>query len=333
MYPDGGYRMMSKSADETEKKWDIAISFLIQDINIAEALYDKLSVGFTVFFSPRRQEEIAGTDGIEIFRQTFLAESRLNVVVYRERWGQTPWTAVEAAAIKDSCVLNQFRNIFVFNVENTHVFPPWLPHTHMRFDLGEYTLDQVIGAIKLRVAEQGGHYQPLTPLKRAELLRAEQEYEWDRSSMRSQDGIGKILGQTRELFAEIDRQCADVRAHGHLDIECEVNQQTCLLRFEGVGMIVIWHQLYSNTLDHSGLSVDEYAGHLRFNRDRGPFVHFQNPDHIKHTDYEPELSRSREYGWKLAGKSAEFIPTNAMAEKCVMQFMDLIDRERNGKLL
>jgi hypothetical protein len=333
MYPDGGYGMMSKSAGATEKKWDVAISFLIQDASIAQALYEKLSEGLTVFFSPRRQEEIAGTDGMEIFRQTFLTESRLNVVVYRERWGHTPWTAVEAAAIRDSCVQNQFRNIFVFNVEETRVFPNWLPHTHMRFDLGEYTIDQVIGAIKLRVAEQGGRYQPLTPLKRAESLKAEQEYEWERSSMRSEEGIRKIRGQVQELFAEIDRQCADVRAHGHLDIECEVNQQACILRFEGVGMIVIWQQRYMNSLDDGGLSVDEYDGHLRFNRDQGAFVHFQNPDRIKHTDYEPSLSRSREYGWQPTGKAANFIPTNAMAEKCVMQFMDLIDRERRGKLL
>jgi hypothetical protein len=59
--------MASLSADETEKKWDVAISFLIQDVAIAQALYEKLSEGLRVFFSPRRQEEIAGTDGMETF--------------------------------------------------------------------------------------------------------------------------------------------------------------------------------------------------------------------------------------------------------------------------
>jgi hypothetical protein len=324
---------MSDQEGDSERKWDVAISFLIQDVNIAQALYEKLSEGLKVFFSPRRQEEIAGGDGMEVFRQTFLDESRLNVVVYRERWGHTPWTAVEAAAIKDSCVLNQFRNIFVFNVENTRIFPKWLPHTHMRFDLGEYTIEQVVGAIKLRVAEQGGRYEPLTPLKRAELINAEQEYESAKSSMRSQEGIEKILGQIDELFAEINRQCSDVSRQGHLDIECEANgRQSCVLRFEDVGMTLNWHQRYYNSLDDSGLSVDEYRGHLRFKRDQGMFVQIQIPERTKSTVYEPELSRSRECGWKLAGRATDFIPTKTLAEKCVMQFLDLIARARGGKL-
>jgi hypothetical protein len=324
---------MNDSKVEPNRKWDVAISFLIQDINIAQVLYEKLSQGLKVFFSPRRQEEIAGADGMEIFRETFLSESRLNVVVYRERWGHTPWTAVEAAAIKDSCVLNQFRNIFVFNVENTRTFPNWLPHTHMRFDLGEYTIEQVVGAIKLRAAEQGGRYEPLTPLKRAELINAEQEYEWAKSRMRSQEGIEKILCEIDELFAEINRQCSDVSEQGHLDIECEVNgRQSCVLRFEHVGMIARWHQRYNNSLEDSGLSLDEYKGHLRFKSDQGSFVQFQIPDRIKSTVYEPELSRSREYCWKLTGRPIEIVPTKSLAEKCVMQFMELIARARSGKL-
>jgi len=324
---------MNNSHGEPNWKWDVAISFLIQDINIAQDLYEKLSEGLKVFFSPRRQEEIAGADGMEIFRQTFLSESRLNVVVYRERWGHTQWTAVEAAAIKDSCVLNQFRNIFVFNVENTRTFPNWLPHTHMRFDLGEYTIEQVVGAIKLRVAEQGGRYEPVTPIKRAELINAEQEYQWARSSMRSQEGIEKILCEVDELFEEINRQCSDVSGHGHLDIEWEVNRrQSCVLRFEHIGMIVRWYQRYNNSLEESGLSLDEYSGHLRLKRDQGMFVQFQPPDRIKSTVYEPELSRSREYCWKLAGRSTDIIPTKTLAEKCAMQFMDLVARARSGKL-
>jgi hypothetical protein len=71
---------------------------------------------------------------------------------------------------------------------------------------------------------------------------------------------------------------------------------------------------------------------LRFNRDQGAFVHFHNPDLIKRTEFQPALSRSREYGWQLTGKAADFIPTNALAEKCVMQFIDLIASERRGKL-
>ena len=79
-------------------KYDIAISFLCQDQNLAKALCDQLSNGLEVFFFSHNQEELAGSDGLESMREPFRNESRLNVVLYRPGWGKTPWTAVEEAA-------------------------------------------------------------------------------------------------------------------------------------------------------------------------------------------------------------------------------------------
>jgi hypothetical protein len=64
-------------------------------------------------------------------------------------------------------------------------------------------------------------------------------------------------------------------------------------------MVVIWQQCYGNSLDDSALSVDEYKELLRFNRDQGAFVHLRQPEQTKSTNYEPELSRACECGWKL----------------------------------
>ena len=52
-------------------KYDVAISFLFEDQNLAAAIYDKLSEGLKVFFYPRNQEELAGTDGLESMRKPF----------------------------------------------------------------------------------------------------------------------------------------------------------------------------------------------------------------------------------------------------------------------
>ena len=45
--------------------------------------------------------------------------------------------------------------------------------------------------------------------------------------------------------------------------------QSCILTDGQVGMIVIWNQQYSNTLDNSGLFVREYNGGLIFNSEMG----------------------------------------------------------------
>jgi hypothetical protein len=61
-------------------KYDVAISFLAADEPTARALADQLgSSGLSVFFFPRNQEELAGTDGMESMREPFLS-ARVAVV-------------------------------------------------------------------------------------------------------------------------------------------------------------------------------------------------------------------------------------------------------------
>ena len=140
-------------------QYDVAISFLMQDEALASAINEKLSEGLDVFFFPQKQKELAGTDGMESMREPFL-KSRISVVLYRPKWGRTPWTGVEAEAIKDACLANQFQNLFILVVEPTHDFPKWIPHHHVRFNYADYGLDQAIGAIKVRVQERGGSINP-----------------------------------------------------------------------------------------------------------------------------------------------------------------------------
>jgi len=304
--------------------YDVAISFLVRDLTLAQALRDKLSVGLNVFFFPHTQEELAGTDGLESMREPFL-NSRINVVLYREQWGNTPWTGIEAAAVKDSCLKTHYRSLFFFVVESTDVLPKWLPDTHIRLNYGEFTLDEAVGAIKLRAEEQGGHYEPMTPLKKAKLLREEERYQFERSQLKSQGGIERILGSVEALFNAIKGQCDAVNADGNLEIECELNlrDHACVMRLGRTGMVVRWDQPYSNGLENSCLSVEEYNGRLRFSGELWNQVMARPPELLRKTKYEPQLSRARDYGWREEGGSEdEFMPSNTLAEKCVLQLLD-----------
>jgi hypothetical protein len=65
-------------------QFDVAISLLSKDEPIAAALYQRLSEGFNVFFYPRNQEELAGSDGLESTREPFFSDSRVMLVLYRD---------------------------------------------------------------------------------------------------------------------------------------------------------------------------------------------------------------------------------------------------------
>jgi hypothetical protein len=316
-------------------KYDVAISFLYQDLSLAQALYDKLHAGLEVFFFPGNQNVLAGTDGLESMRAPFRHESRLSVVLYRPGWGDTPWTAVEALAIKECCLENFYRNIFVYVIEKTGVLPKWLPDTHVYFSSANYSLDEAVGAIKARVQDRGGEYRPLTPARKAELNRAEEDYRRARAFMSSQDGMAKIFSKVEELFEEIRTQCDKVNAGGNANIEYRIKlqqgekQQIFTLSGPRVGLLVIWFQPYSNLLDDSLLGVREFnekmiipVGH----------VHWQQPELVNETKYAPDISRALEYGWKPQRGLNKFLSSKELASQCVIQFLDLVDRDRDGKV-
>jgi hypothetical protein len=266
-------------------------------------------------------------------RKPFLEESRLNVVIYRERWGNTQWTGVEAAAIRDSCLSCEFRNVFFFMVEPKDRKPKWLPDTPVRFNYGEFTLEQAIGAIKARVQERGGHFEPLTPLKKAEQLRAEEKYQRARSRMRSDEGIHQIQEEVAVLFRRVESQIVELKSHGHAELECEANpSEHVILRHQKVGMIIRWRQTWTNSLDDSGLFVEEYSSRLLFNSELGSQMYFRRPEIIQTHQFDPDISRGFAYGWKAARGTHDFISTEALADLCLIKFIDLVQRDVKGKV-
>ena len=210
-------------------KYDVAISFLSKDSHTAAALNDKLSEGLNVFFFPRKQEELAGTEGLESMREPFYDNSRVNVVLYSDGWGKTPWTRVEETAIKDACLAFGWHRLFFLVLDRVAALPVWLPHTHVRFDFAEYGLEQAVGAIKARVQEMGGKSVRLTPAKRAEMLKAEELYLQDKGRMNSEEGLNKIVVAVRRLFDEIDRQCKNLNIRCGLELSERSTAQRCVL--------------------------------------------------------------------------------------------------------
>src|SRR5271155_695677 len=100
---------------ESEREFDVAISFLASDVSIAQELYEGLE-GLKVFFYPRHQEQTAGTNGLESMPKPF-NDCRVMVILYRQGWGETPWTGVESLAIQDRCRRNHFRNLMFVQLD------------------------------------------------------------------------------------------------------------------------------------------------------------------------------------------------------------------------
>ena len=114
--------------------YDVAISFLARDEPTAAELYSKLSDGLNVFFFPRNQEDLAGSDGLESMRTPFLT-ARVLVVLYRPPWGETPWTRVEQTAIAERCLNDGWDHLLFVVLDSTSAVPKWVPNTRVALGL------------------------------------------------------------------------------------------------------------------------------------------------------------------------------------------------------
>jgi hypothetical protein len=164
-----------------EAEFDVAISLLGRDERIGAELRNRLE-GLQVFFFPRNQEELAGKDGMETLRQPFL-NSRVNVVLYREQWGKTKWTAVEERAIKERCFEGDWPSLFVIVLDRRNKLPGWLPPSYICLDWENYGIEQTIGAIKARVQERGGTIKRPDAVSRARIVQSQAEFAADRERL------------------------------------------------------------------------------------------------------------------------------------------------------
>jgi hypothetical protein len=146
-------------SEGSSPKHEVAFSFLAADLPLAVRFADSLAPLSTFVFS-RQQEELAGTDGQESFRSAFRFDSRLNVVLLRDGWGQTPWTRVEQTAIQERCLADGWDRLLVVRLDGTAP-PKWVPQLHLYLDMATFPFEQAVGAIKRQLQYLGG--KPAAP--------------------------------------------------------------------------------------------------------------------------------------------------------------------------
>jgi hypothetical protein len=303
-----------------ELQYDVSISFLSADEPIAAALCSRLSEGLEVFFYPRKQEDLAGSDGMESMRTPFFEGSRVVVVLYREPWGKTPWTRVEETAIKDGCLEHGWRGLFFIMLDASEP-PTWLPHTHVRYNYAAFGFEGAVGAIKARVVDSGGRITPLTTPKRAELARQETDYLEEKQRLRSPSGHDIVRQMAAELFPLIKSLCHEIDARGSISIQTAFGPQSCHLRNRASLTVNL---ALTNHPDHETvLVVREFYNRLWMPGEQRLFYPDGEPQELREARFVPDINRAREWGWSPEAEPDTFLSSAGLADRIVSKFIDL----------
>ena len=313
--------------------YDIALSFLAVDEKVAAAFHGRLSESFNVFFFPENQRVLAGTDGMETMRSPFYDDSHLVVVLFRKPWGETPWTRIEKTAIQEGCLKAGWERLFFIALDRVSAIPKWVPNNRVRFNYEDFGFEEAIGAIKLRVLENGGSVNPLTASKQAELNKAEFEYQAERYDLASNHGMPKVHAEVKKVLEEVARICADLNAQGYHEIRAAAVKDVFVMTNNKVSLSVYWRQPYVNAPEGWGLEVREFNRRMQLPSE--PFLQFfAEATELRLDRYLPDLSKSRDVGWveEMPKNHGRFHQSSSLADMCVIQFLKLINRAEKGEV-
>ena len=194
----------------------------------------------------------------------------------------------------------------------------------------------------LRMIFSGKEYKaeeaerPPTVLDIAAIHQRELDYEDALSGIRCGDGPAKVWKNVESLFGVIKSKCSEVAVKHDFGIECAWAPEpgnvaiSCVLKTPDLGVVVIWEQPFSNSLENAKLSVREFKGHLHLPGEFRGGVYFP-PEMAGETRYNATLSQEFDLGWiKASGPRQEpsFISNKELADACVAKLLNMLRRRR-----
>lgn len=288
-------------------KHDVAFSFLAQDLALATRFADALAP-LTSFVFARKQEDLAGTDGQESFRAAFRFDSRLNVVLLRDGWGQTPWTRVEEAAIQERCLKDGWDHLLVVNLDGSKP-PKWVPAVYLYLDLQTFPFEQAVGAIKRQAQELGGNVQPQSQadIARAKLHAADFDKE-TKDLFRTPQGMQladeAVVRVSDHLCAELQK-LSDEGKRGWKIVSGRENYAYGVVRAQGCSALFNW-QRYANDCNDCELTVRVFASSFETPEERKAGKYFMRFGDEERPKYEGTFAVTRHpalgVAWSYRGK-------------------------------
>lgn len=279
--------------------YDVAISYLSRDEELAYAIYTELGEIFKTFVYTQHQQELAGGNGVELLRSIFIERTNLIVILYREGWGKSDWTKTEELFIQEFGLENHWEGILLVNLDESEK-PKWFASPLFSLDLPKYGFQELIGVIKSRAQERGSEIKSVTAVEKAKILQIKREIANKRRAfLHSTEGVNEAMNEVNNLFEEIERICVKINS---TPVKFEYKKKNDLTYYlkgfrhdeelgsQGFEVIVQWAPQFSNTLDKSKLYVSKI--------DLGRVIYREEPRRIEDLLFDFDVTPLMENCWR-----------------------------------
>lgn len=304
--------------------YDVAFSFLEKDKEIVIGINKLVEGRISTFLYSRKQGEIAGKDGEEVFNRVFGKETRLVVVIYDLEWGKTPWTRIEETAIRNRGYLEGY-DFTLFIITKSGLQPPkWLPKNRLWVGLERHGIKGAAVVIEARVQELDGEVHELTAVDKAKQKAMEIEFEHTRQDfLRSQGGMDAAYKEVTKLFLELKEILTQIESQ-NLKFTIDGNDRELMIYSSGYTLFLHWSVQYANSLDSSVFRVQLFKGSIPY-KNRMPF---EEPKRLEEESYYFDMLMPEQYGWRFRKFDGEFLKTGQLISRSMEKIMDRIKKEK-----
>ena len=303
---------------EQNFQYDVAFSFVAKDEGLATQLADQFEGRLRVFLYSRKQEQLAGTDGEKSFNEVFAKQSRLVVVLYRDEWGQSPWTRIEETAIRNRAFDEGYGFVTFIPLDENPNVPKWLPRAQLWVGLKRWGIAGAASVIDARIQELGGDPTDETLEHRA--ARAERAITFAKTRATYLGSEAGVRGANIAFEAVCEAIRASIpsiqAAAPSLAISEKHENRQLVLLSSGPALLLAWRSKYSNTLSESALEVSLWNGHPPF-----PGIQFwERRSPIMEITLHADLAPSEKPAWTIQSSGGAKTMEGAVAAEYILNW-------------
>jgi len=251
-------------------KYEVAFSYMKEDEEAVREMNDQFAGQFETFIYTERQRVLGGTDGTESFPRVFGKEARIVVIMYREKWGDTPWTRVEEQAIKERAFDEGQDFIVLVNLDKGK--PRWYTGTRIRVLLKQYGIIEAAAIIRQRVEDAGGQVHEESALDLAERNRLELQRQQEFTQYyKSSKAVADANKELQDLLSKYETMMKQIGATGpgnNFGLQ-KIREHLLMFHTQRIALCFEWRSEYSDSLVESMLKVS-IENLVRFARFRSP---------------------------------------------------------------
>jgi hypothetical protein len=313
-------------------EFDVAISFLQQDENLAIQLNTLLKDRVKTFLYSEQQKKLAGRDGEELFNRVFSRESRIVVVLHRNDWGKSPWTKIEETAIRNRGYEFGYDFVTFIPLDKPVNVPLWMPKNRLWVGLDRWGIESAAAVIEARIQEFGGNIKIETVADK--VLKAQEEIKDSQRRaiiLGNSEGLELMHKEFGTLVSTFKQQLDEIKStltDWHLNITDNQHQGIDIISY-GYYLTIHLYPHASNTPEGTWIFISFWDG--IFNEIGNKIHRFKEYTQFGEDNLKFDISKQNEYGWSDKENGRNFRLTNKVVEQWLTKFFNAVKIHRLEK--